>query len=88
MDQLGSFKYFAVYIIHIHQPVFNWLKETDNYLLGKYSYPEYFALMGGVVLLVFAGSILYDKVMKVFTVPIVCLIEDKINKVRFFENII
>ena len=77
---------FAVYIIHIHYPVFNWLKEADNYLLGKYSYPEYFALMGGVVLLVFVGSILYDKVMKVFTIPIVRFVEDRINKVRLLVN--
>lgn len=79
---------FAVYIIHIHQPIFNWLKAIDNYLLCNYPYPYYLALMGGVIVLVFSGSILYDKVIKVFTVPIVCYIQDKINKVKFHVNTI
>lgn len=73
---------FAVYIIHTHPPVFNWLKTIDNYMLLGYSYPKYLAMMGGVVFVVFVGSILYDKIMKIFTVSIVSKVEQVTNNVK------
>ena len=38
---------FAVYIIHINNPVFNWLRNFDNAILTNNTYPSYLLTMGG-----------------------------------------
>lgn len=76
---------FAVYIIHIHPPVFNWLKTLDNYLLEHNPYPTYILLLMGGVIIIFVGSIIYDKVMKIYTVPVIDFIEKTTN--RFFSRV-
>ena len=62
---------FAVYIIHVNKPIFTWLRIFDNRILSNFSYPKYLLIMGGAILLLFIGSILYDKVAKLFTTPII-----------------
>lgn len=38
---------FAVYLIHITNPVFNWLRNFDNTVLTNNTYPSYLLTMGG-----------------------------------------
>ena len=71
---------FTVYIIHTQPPVFNWLKSFDNFALTNYTYPKYVIMMGGVVTLVFWSSILYDKIARLITVPIVDIIDTNLKK--------
>lgn len=71
---------FAVYIIHINPPVKNWLKAFDIKTLENNTYPSYLMIMGGVIILIFCGSILYDKIIKMITTPIIHFLEVRINK--------
>lgn len=66
---------FAVYVIHVNEPILNWLRIFDNRILSNFSYPQYLMIMGGGILLLFIGSVLYDKVAKLFTTPIIKAIE-------------
>ena len=72
---------FAVYIIHTSNPVFNWLRNFDKEALTNYEYPSYLLTMGGVILLIFVGSIIYDKIAKIVTVPIVSYLDRTIQKI-------
>lgn len=72
---------FAVYIIHISNPVFNWLRNFDKSTLTNNSYSSYLLTMGGVILLIYTGSIIYDKIAKMVTVPIVNYVERTIQKI-------
>lgn len=77
---------FAVFIIHMSNPVFNWLRNFDVKTLTSHTYSSYLLIMGGVIILVFIGSIIYDKVAKIVTVPIGNYLErniQKINKKQF-----
>lgn len=76
---------FAVYIIHVNEPVIGWLRNFDVQMLKINTYPYYLAIMGGVIIIVFVGSIFYDKVMKIFTVPVIDFIEKTTN--RFFSRV-
>ena len=62
---------FAVYLVHTCNPVLSWLRAFDIKMLENNSYPNYLAIMGLVIVLIFFGSILYDKIVKLFIVPIV-----------------
>lgn len=73
---------FAVYIIHTSNPVFNWLRNFDKETLTNYAYPSYLLIMGGVILLIFASSIIYDKIAKIVTVPIINLLDKTIQKIN------
>ena len=77
---------FAVYIIHTSDPVFNWLRNFDVKTLTNHTYPSYLLIMGGLIIVVFIGSIIYDKAAKIVTVPIGNYLErniQKINKKQF-----
>ena len=78
---------FAVYIIHTSNPVFNWLRNFDKEALANYTYPSYLLTMGGVIFLIFIGSIIYDKIAKLVTVPIVNYLERNIQKIRMEHDI-
>jgi len=71
---------FAVYIIHIHPPVINWLKSFDMQTLANQPYPYYLLIMAGIIVLVFMGSILYDKVAKLITEPMVSWTDHLLQK--------
>lgn len=77
---------FAVYIVHINEPVIGWLRALDTQMLASKSYPCYLTIMGGIIILVFFGSVLYDKIAKLVTVPILdfadCLVAKYERKVR------
>ena len=77
---------FAVYIIHTTNPLLKWLRDFDINTLENESYPDYIITMSVVILLIFFGSILYDKVAKLFTVPIVNKVECTIHRIikKFF----
>lgn len=76
---------FAVYIIHTTQPVLNWLRQFDMATLENNPYHFYLSTMGGVIILIFIGSILYDKIIKLFIKPVVRILEVKTH--RFNENL-
>lgn len=71
---------FAVYIIHTHAPVSGWLKSFDMQMLTNNTYPRYLIIMGGIIVLLFFSCILYDKIAKCVTVPILNLIDNFVTK--------
>lgn len=73
---------FAVYIIHINEPVMGWLRTFDVKMLTNNTYPCYLIIMGGVIVMLFMGSVLYDKMAKLITVPILNLVERFVAKYR------
>ena len=72
---------FAVYIIHIHQPVIHWLRTIDVKILEEYSYSRYILIMGGIIIIIFVGGVLYDKTAKLFTSPVVNYVDRQIQRV-------
>lgn len=61
----------AVYIIHVTVPVYNLVVRYDTYILGHYQYPIYILLAMAGVLLIFVLSVLYDKVVSIFSDSII-----------------
>ena len=72
---------FAIYIIHTSNPVFKWLRNLDKATLTNNTYLSYLLIMGGAILLIFIGSIIYDKIAKIITVPLGNYIERNIQKI-------
>lgn len=70
---------FAVYIVHTSSPVLSWLRAFDVKMLETNSYPVYLVIMGLTIILIFWGSILYDKIVKLFINPILCFVEYRIE---------
>lgn len=71
---------FAVYLVHTCNPVLSWLRAFDIEMLENNTYPVYLAIMGLAIILIFGGSIMYDKIVKLIVSPIVSKIEHQINR--------
>ena len=59
-----------------------WLRTFDVKMLTNNTYPCYLIIMGGVIVMLFMGSVLYDKMAKLITVPILNLVERFVAKYR------
>lgn len=76
---------FMVYLIHTTNPFCEWLSYFDLHLLNEYSYSIYLLCVFGVILVIFIGSVFYDKLRLLILTPISekieLYIESKIDKI-------
>lgn len=61
---------FAIYLIHTREPVLSWFRDFDIYAFHNYGYFVFAGSIIGVMLLIFFGSILVDKVRILFVFKI------------------
>lgn len=78
---------FAVYLLHTREPILSWFRHFDIEAYTTYSTWAYIISILGVMLLIFFGSILFDKVRKYLFTPLI----DKacqVNWKRYLTKII
>ena len=61
----------AVFILHTCDPVIDWLVEIDNELFAGSSLFKWILLMSGVIIVVFVGAILLDKIREFIFRPVI-----------------
>ena len=71
---------FAVYIIQVTRPAYDFLVRIDNYLLGVFPYAQYLVYSLAIILLFFFFCILYDKLCGLFISPIINKLKLKIDR--------
>lgn len=76
---------FMVYLLHTTNPFCEWLRNLDLWLLNEYPYAVYLLCVFGVMLVIFIGSIFYDKlrllILTSISEKIELYIESKIDKI-------
>lgn len=60
-----------VYIIHSDTPLVHELMRLDNQILADHSYISYLTFISGIIILVFCGCIIYDKLVSLFITPLI-----------------
>lgn len=69
---------FAVYIVHRYNPIHDIMQLCDIWLFENYNYLQYWLLSLPVLLAIFFGAILIDKIIDLYRKPILKCI-DKLN---------
>ena len=69
---------FAVYIVHRYNPIHDMMQSCDFWLFENYNYFHYWLLSLPVLLAIFFGAILFDKIIDLYRKPILKCI-DKLN---------
>lgn len=69
---------FAVYIVHRYNPIHDIMQSSDIWLFENYNYFQYWLLSLPVLLAIFFGAILIDKIIDLYRKPILKCI-DKLN---------
>ena len=69
---------FAVYIVHRYNPIHDIMQSCDIWLFGNNNYFQYWLLSLPVLLVIFFGAILIDKIIDLYRKPILKCI-DKLN---------
>lgn len=66
---------FAVYIIHRYNPIHDIMQSCDIWLFNNFNYLEYWLLSIPLLLIIFFGSIIFDKIIDIYRKPILKYID-------------
>lgn len=66
---------FAVYIVHRYNPIHDMMQSCDIWLFENYNYFQYWLLSLSVLLAIFFGAILFDKIIDLYRRPILKYID-------------